>query len=297
MSQLSGIDLNLLVVLSTLLEEGGVTPAARKLHQTPSGVSRALSRLRDLFDDELFVRTGRGLSPTPRAEALAAPLARLLGDVDRLVHEAPSFDASRAERRFRIACVDYAQASLLAPLVNRLAEEAPHVELELHHRSPRSDRELDAATLDLSIFPRHASSAGVVWTPLYEERYVCVVAEDAPVRRLTTKRYAAMDHVLVAPRGERGGVVDEALAAEGLSRRVAVLVTSFLMVPHVLVGTARVAAVPRRWGAFLAEHYPLRLLTPPVKIRGFTMCMGWHEVFRADPAHRWLRSQVVAEVR
>lgn len=296
MTQLSGIDLNLLVVLSALLEEGGVTSAARRLNQTPSGVSRALARLRVLLDDELFVRTGRGLTPTQRAEALAAPLAQLLAEVERLVTSAPTFDPASSDRRFRIAGVDYVQAALLGPMIARFADEAPHVEIELHHRSPRTDRELDAGTLDLSIYPRHTSSAGVVWTPLYAEDYVCLVAADHPARRLTPKGYAALDHVLVAPRGERGGVVDDALAELEVTRRVSVLATSFLMVPHLLVGTARVAAVPRRWGRYLAANHPLRVLRAPVEIRGFTMSMGWHEIFRNDPAHRWLRTQVARAV-
>ncbi len=114
------------------------------------------------------------------------------------------------------------------------------------------------------------------------------------VRRLTVAGFAGMDHVLVAPRERSGGVVDDVLAGHGLVRRVTVQVATFLMVPYVLVGTRRIATVPARMAAHLARLHPLRLLTPPVAVPGFTMSQAWHEIHRHDPAHLWLRGRIAA---
>ena len=286
-------DLNLIVALDVLLEEGSATRAADRLGVTQSAVSRMLGRLRTAFRDPLFVRTARGLTPTRRALALSAPLRQAVRELERLVLEAPGFDPSVARRGFRIAAVDYAQVVLIAPLLARLASEAPQLDVEVRQPTAESERDLESGALDLLLMPRQPSGPGVVWTALHEAEYTCVVWQEHPVRRLDARAFAAMAHVLVTPR-ERpgGGAVDVALEEHGLARRVAVRVPTFLMVPYLLVGTDRIATVPTRIATELASRHPLRILPPPVEVAPFTLCQAWHEIHRHDPAHRWLREQV-----
>ena len=286
-------DLNLLLALDVLLEERSTTRAADRLGVTQSAVSRMLGRLRDACGDPLLVRTGRGLSPTRYALELAGPLRRRVVDLERLLLERPRFDPRRAERRFRIAAIDYAQVILLAPLLAKLEAEAPLVDVEIRQPSVEAERDLESGALDLLLMPRQPSGPGVVWSALNRDGYTCVVWRGNPCRRLTAARFAAMPHVLVAPRERPGGIVDVVLAQHRLARRVAVQVPSFLAIPFVLVGTRRIATVPTRMAAELVRRHPLRILTPPVDVPGFTMCQGWHEIHRNDPGHRWLREAVM----
>jgi LysR family transcriptional regulator, nod-box dependent transcriptional activator len=288
-------DLNLLLALDVLLAERSVTTAADRLGLTQSAVSRILGRLRSTFGDPLFVRTSRGLTPTRRALALAGPVRDAVAGLERLLLEKPDFRPERARRRFRIAAVDYAQVTLLARVWKRLASEAPFIDLEVRQPSAESERDLESGALDLLLMPRQASGAGIVWTPIVRDGYVCVVWKRHRCRRLSLAHFAAMEHVLVAPRGREGGVVDEVLAQNGLSRRVALQVATFLIVPYALVGSERIATVPQRMAEEFVRLYPLRILKPPLPIPGVVLCQGWHEIHRSDPGHRWLRQAVAAE--
>ena len=291
------VDLNLLRVLDVLLEEENVTRAAARLQLTQSAMSRSLARLRRLFGDELLLRTGRGMRPTARALQLRPRLREVVGEVDRLVSEAPRFEPATARRRFRIAAVDYAHAVLLAPLLRAAATEAPGLDWELLPSPRPAERALESGELDLSVEPRRTSGAGVVWSALLDERYTCLVWRGHPLRHLDRAGFAALQHVMVAPWGRPGGVIDEVLATSRARRRVAVQVPSFLLLPHVLVDTERIATVPRRIALLLAENHPLRVLEPPVRVPGFTLSLAWHEIHRHDPAHLWLRASVQREAR
>lgn len=288
-------DLNLLTALNILLEERNVTRAADRLGLTQSAVSRILGRLRATFGDPLFVRTSRGLAPTTRALEIAGPLRQNLDGLERLLLEKAGFDPATARRRFRIAAVDYAQVTLLAPLFRKLSIAAPQLEFEVRQPSLESDRDLDAGVLDLLIMPRQPSAPGIVWTPLYRDGYTCIVWDRNPARSLTPARFAAMEHVLVAPRERAGGIVDVVLEENGLTRRVAVQVPTFLLLPHILIGTQRIATIPIGMAAELARMHPLRIVKPPLQIPGFTMSLGWHEIHRNDAGHRWLREAFGSE--
>ena len=285
-------DLNLLLALDVLLAERSTTRAAARLGLSQPAVSRILGRLRTALDDQLLVRTARGLTPTRRALELAGPLRRTVGELERLMRDRPGFEPSAAVRRFRIAAVDYAQVLVLAPLLARLAREAPAIDVDVRQPAARSATDLESGALDLLLMPRQASGAGVVWTPLFQDRYVCLVWDRHPASRLGLREFGELPHVLVAPRERPGGVVDVALAAHRRVRRVAIQVPSFLVVPYLLVGTDRIATVPVRMAAELVRRHPLRTMAPPIAVPGFTLCAGWHEIHRHDPGHRWLRDAV-----
>src|SRR5690349_20611905 len=169
-------DLNLLIALNVLLEERNVTRAADRLGLTQSAASRMLGRLRATFDDPLFVRTSRGLTPTKRALDIAVSLQEHLFGLEKLLAEGDIFDPRAARRRFRVAAIDYVQATLLAPLIAKLQAQAPPIDFEIRQPSSDSERDLDAGVLDLLLMPQQASAPGVVWTPLYHDGYTCLVS-------------------------------------------------------------------------------------------------------------------------
>ena len=293
-TQFGGVDLNLLATLDVLLREETVSAAARRLGLSQSAVSRSLAKLRELFGDELLVRTGHGMRPTQRATELRAPLRRALAELGALLEPAPPFDPATAARRFVIAAFDYSQVTLIAPWTASLAPQAPAIDVVVRQLSLPGKRDLEAGTVDAYIAPRFRTAAGVVWTPLHDDDYVCLVWARHPVKRLSLARYAKLDHVLVAPSERPGGVVDQALAGHGLRRRVAVQVPNFLAVPYLLLGTERVATVPRRLALRLVEQHPLRLLPAPLELPLVRLSMAWHEIHRDDPGHAWLRAQLLA---
>ena len=228
---------------------------------------------------------------------IAGPLRQYLFGLEKLLVEGEAFDPWTAQRRFRIAAIDYVQATLLAPLVAKLQTQAPLIDFEIRQPSSDSERDLDAGVLDLLLMPHQQSAPGVIWTPLYRDGYTCVVWSRHSAHRLTLSVFAAMEHVLVAPRERAGGIVDAVLEKNGLSRRVAVQASTFLIVPYLLIGTTRIATVPERMAGELVRAHPLKMLKPPVAIPGFTMCQAWHEIHRNDPGHRWLREELVRASR
>jgi DNA-binding transcriptional LysR family regulator len=301
---LASLDLNLLVVLDALLAERHVTRAAARLGLTQPACSHALARLRRALGDPLLVRGPRNVMvPTARAEALAPGLrASLAGLATALRGEAP-FDPAAAERSFHVACGDYAELVLLAPLLGRLARKAPGVDVWMTPLALGRDdmvRQLATGAADLAVGPpRRDWPEGLYTRVLFEERFRCVMRRGHPAAKgaLTLARYCALSHLLVTPRGTPGSLVDDALAALGHTRRVAAAVPHFAVAPYVVAGSDLVAT--------LGEHVveagaaPLGLVVKPLPfaVPPFAITMTWHERVHRDPAQRWLREQIARAAR
>jgi DNA-binding transcriptional LysR family regulator len=291
---LRSVDLNLLVVLGALLETESVREAARRLALSPSATSHALRRLRDLFDDPLFVRAGRRLVPTPRAEALAPRVRALLEDAEGVLAADAPLDPSRLERAFTVATTDYAELEVLSRVGVRLAAEAPGVRL-LSRAVPGVTAALRDRAVDLGIgVVREGLPEEFRQEVLFHEDFVVLLAEGHPAleEELDAPTYAALGHVLVAPLGIPRGVVDERLAERGLTRRVARTVGSFLVAPHLLTGTGYVLTCPRRVADRFGARLGLVSRPPPIPLKGFDIRLLWHRRHDGDAAHAWLRQRI-----
>jgi DNA-binding transcriptional LysR family regulator len=291
---LAGIDLNLALVLDALLEERHVTRAAERLGITQSAASHALSRLRDVLRDPLLVRGPRGMVPTPRAEALAPVIRRSLGDLSAAFADDTRFDPATAKLTVRIATSDYIEFAILPTLVAQLAKLAPGIDVWVHAFNDRGD-DLASGAVDLALAPKGTMrGAGVFEKTLFADNFRAVMREDHPLAggRMTLARYCAADHVMVAPGGRPGSFVDDALARLGRSRRVAVAVPHFLVVPHLLVESDLIATLATRIADRVADRFGLVTMPPPIDIPDFTIAAAWHERTHHDPALRWLREQL-----
>src|SRR5262245_18228673 len=217
---LPGMDVNLLIALDGLLREAHVTRAARRVGLSQSAMSHALARLRRVLDDPLLVRTSRGMTLSPRAQRMAAPLAEALAALDGVVGAPAPFEPRELQREFRIAAIDCAQLVIVPALQTAVAKSAPGVELVGMLFGDSVERGLADGSIDLAIgLRRDAPSFGQI--DLLLERFVCVVRQRRRVgKTLSVKRYAAMPHVLVSPRGRVPGAVDTALKKRGLTRKV-----------------------------------------------------------------------------
>jgi DNA-binding transcriptional LysR family regulator len=292
---LSSIDLNQLVVLRALLHERHVTRAATRVGLSQSATSHALSRLRELFGDPLLVRRGRTLELTPRASRLLPLLQRGLSDLHSAVTAEPSFDPTTAQRTFTIGMADYIQALLMGPLLRELAKQAPGVDLAVVV-FPNITELVDAGAIDLVLNVTLPEARALSSRPLFVEEFVCMVRKGHPQigKTMTIAQYLAHRHVVVAPTGTPGSVVDSALEARGLARRVALRVTNFLIAPVVVSQTDFINTMPRRLARALAKTYPVRLVPPPIALPAFDFGMYWHPRNDHDPAQRWVRDLVAS---
>lgn len=294
---LEEMDMNLLLVLDALLATKSVTAAAKRLRLSQSATSHALARLRALLGDALLVRGGGGLVPTVRAEQMTAGVRTAIAALREAVAPPVPFDPATARRAFTIGSADYAALVLFPTLLARIADDAPGVDIVL--RSERGDGidDLIEGTSDVALAPILPTNErpGIHARALFDERHVCIVRRDHPAlgRRWTPESFARMRHAFIAPRGRPGGAVDDALAALGLRRRVALLLPQFLAAPFVVAQTDLVLTVPERVARTFATSLPLAIVPPPLDLPGFTMAMLWHDRLHDDAAHRWLRQYIV----
>ncbi len=286
---LGNVDLNLLVTLDALLREGSATKAARRLTKTQSAISHALARLRDTFDDPLFVRVGPTLRPTPRAESLRAPLAEILDRALNLIGAAEDFDPARLERTFAIGSNDLLENVAFPALLDELMSIAPRVSIIARPTGDEIERSLQTRSVDIAFITRLHTEAGVVIEHLFDDKLELLLRKGHPALRkpIDLDAYCALQHVLVAPRGHAGGPVDDALEKRGRKRHVAFRTPSFTAALRVVAATDLVCALPSRY----ARTAPGVIVTRPLPVPEFKHAfrLAWSAALDADPAHRWFR--------
>lgn len=292
----SRLDLNLLRVLLALQEERHVTRAAARLGLTQSAVSNALRRLRATFQDELFLRTPQGMEPTALACELAAPIAAALDAVQAALVQNRPFAPDTATEHFTIGASDYAEFVLAPRLVSALQREAPGVSVVFRH----VDRDVAAALLDedrvhLAIGTLSEPPVRMTRTMLMRDGYAVMMRRDHPAARaLDLETYLAWPHLLVSPVASATGAVDRALAALGRRRRLAVIVSHYLVVAPMLAGSDLICTLTQRLAHPLAAGFGLAVRPLPA---GLTLApqptsLMFHNRHAQRPAHRWLRRLV-----
>jgi len=293
MTDIRALDLNLLKALDALLDTRSVTAAAARLSLTQPTVSGMLARLRDTFDDPLFVRAQRGIMPTPRAEALAVPLKAALAEIEAILQPI-AFDPARAERVVSIAATDYAQRVLILPFLALLRREAPGIRVSVRPVDARAMvAQMERGTLDLALTTPDAAAETLRARHLFDERYVCVLRVGHPAAEtLDLDRFCALDHAIMSHDGTRfSGATDLALHGVARSRRVVASVPNFTILVDLVKTTDCCALLPFR----LVRAEPgLILAEPPLAIPGFTKVLAWHERTQADPSLRWVRERLAA---
>jgi DNA-binding transcriptional LysR family regulator len=296
---ISRADLNLLVVFDALLRARSVSGAARTLSMSQPATSAALNRLRRMFGDPLFVRTARGIHPTPYAEGMAAPLAAVLDRIRSDLLQQPTFDPTTATHSVTFAMHDIGELVFLPRLIDRLAQIAPgvhvhSVNLPAQHLEPA----LRAGDVDLVLgyFPE-LTSAALFQQRLFAHSFVCIVRADHPTigAELTRRQFAEGWHAIVHAVGQLNDSLEAELTAQGLTRRVRVRIEHYLAVPTILSESDLIFTVPYAIGASLAKLADIKLVRPPFKAKPRVVRQHWHSRFHNDAANRWLRS-VVAEL-
>lgn len=293
---LRNVDLNLLAVLEVLLQEQSVTKAAMRIGRSQPAMSRALARLRETFDDPLFVVVGRSLVPTPRAEELQVQLASVLDDIRNLMEPA-GFDPAKATNTFRINAPDATVYLMLGKFLARVAAEAPSMNVAISSAAGSQLAALEAGDIDLAVDTFIDAPSGFHRQSLFESPLVAVVRAGHPAldRTFDAGAFVSWPHVWVDTATSRA--LDAQLAQRDINRRVSVRVSSFFTGAVTVEQTDYIMVLPKEVAARAAEMADVVILPLPVAMPRLTLDQLWHPRLQHDPSHIWLRGAIAETAR
>ena len=289
-NDLRAVNLNLLKAFDALLTEGAVTRAGARIGLSQPAMSGALVRLRDLFDDRLFVRTPGGMEPTARARELAAPIQRALREIKDALWNCREFDAARARRTFVVGMTEYAEIALVERLAELLRQQSESIDLRLRSVAKVEYLELlDDGGIDAFVGHADQVPPHFISSPLLKDPLVLLARRDHPIFKTAVgmEDLVKWPQVLVSPTGEAEGAVDPILKRKGFERRIAMTVGSYLGIPLALQKSDLTSNVPQQITARLSKVLPLRSAALPFH-HVVTSDIVWNSRNSADQAHKWL---------
>jgi DNA-binding transcriptional LysR family regulator len=291
---LQSFDLNLLVVLHTLLAERSVSKTAERLHLSQPATSAALNRLRKALNDPILVRDGLRMVPTPRAEQLSEPIQAILTAIEQTLAVPQPFDPSTIDRTFKVATNDYGTFVLVPMLMQRLESIAPGISLEIWEIAQDVEAALRQGDVDLVVADAWTLRHCKCTETLFSETFTCLVRQEHPRihTQLTLADYIKENHALVSSRGRVMGNVDAVLSQQGLQRHVAVTLPHVLSIPALIASTDLIVTLATRIAKHLATDYTLKTFSPPILLDSFEIVMAWSNRMTNDIAIQWLRSEL-----
>lgn len=300
MRNLNDVDLNLLRVFQTIMEERSLTVAAGRLTITQPAVSYALARLRKLFGDALFVRTPEGMMPTQTAERLAHHVNRALAAVRDALNETEPFNPATSEREFRLCMSDIGEQVFLPALCERLQHIAPRIKLssELVPIAMVEER-MRLGQLDFAIGNLPTLKATTHYKSLFHEQYACMTRkrEGLPAKVLSIEEFLAMPHVSVTSTDSSHVAIEDTLASRGLNRHIALRVPHFTVVPQILRRTGWMVTLPKGVAHALNHSRDFVIYPLPVEMPGFESTVHWHRAYDADTGNQWFRAFLFETLR
>jgi DNA-binding transcriptional LysR family regulator len=296
--ELKDVDLNLLVVFNELLTERRVSAVAAKLGLSQPAVSNILNRLRKLLGDELFLRTSRGMEPTPYALQLAEPIGYALTTIHGALNERTVFAPATSSRRFTLGLSDMGEVSFLPRLIERLDELAPDVSISTV-RGRREDlaEAMEAGSVDLALGTLSQLPAGFFQRRLFVQRYVCMFRKGHPLDKgtITQEEYCAAHHLVVMPPGSAHAQVSDFIERRGIKRNVRLTVSNYTPVGYILgAGNSKlVATVPESYAVRCIEPFGLSYVAHPFHVPQISVNLFWHAKFHRESGNMWLRQLLV----
>ncbi|MCK0068933.1 MULTISPECIES: LysR family transcriptional regulator [Kordiimonas] len=294
---LAGIDLNLLLVFDAVMKERNATRAGMAIGMSQPAVSNALNRLRHIMKDDLFVRGPDGMRPTSRAQELANPIRHALAEIEEALNPA-SFDPANAERTFVIATTDYASMTLMPYLASYISDEAPKVNIHTIPIQGRLYEKLDSQEADFGITALSETPERFGRMDMHSDEFVVMMRPDHPLARhknsIPLEEYSAARHLLVTPRGDARGFMDEQLEKRGLKRQISMTINSFGPGPMIVMSSDLILTIPSRMAGKCAQFFDLHIMPspiqPPKELTGGVMI--WHNRLTNHPAHTWFRQLI-----
>lgn len=296
--EISRLDLNLLVVFATIYREGTLTRAAASLFLSQPALSHSLARLRDQFDDPLFVRRGNRMVATARAEQLIVPIREALETLEQGLAGKRSFDPAHTDREFRIGLRDVLEATALPRLLAALNTEAPAVRIN----STRVDRremetELANGRLDMAVDVLLPLEPDIHRRHISQDRLMVVAREDHPAikrGKLDLKTYLACGHVLVSSRRRGPGLEDLELSRDGLERKIVLRCQHYFAASRAVENSDLLLTMPEQYALLANAGYKTRLYPTPFPSPNLDVYLYWHKSREDEPANRWMREMLVS---
>ncbi|HGM5582969.1 TPA: LysR family transcriptional regulator [Pseudomonas putida] len=290
-------DMNLLVALDALLDEGSVVGAAQRMNLSPAAMSRTLGRIRDALGDPILVRAGRGLVPTPRALALRDQVRALVEQAGQVFNSGEDVNLGNLERAFNIRTNDLFIALYGARLLHMMQAQAPHTVLRFVPEAHGDDMVLRHGQIDLVVSSSIELGPEIKVQSLFDTHFVGLARADHPIfdDEITPARFAAYPQISVSRRGRANGPIDVELSNQGVQRRVALITPSFHSAMFSLHESDLILPMPANiLGSVLKFGLPLRSFQIPLMLERVRVMQAWHPRFDNDPAHRWLRRTLKA---
>ena len=290
---LSDKDLNLFVVFDVIYTERNLTKSGEVLGITQPAVSNALSRLRENFNDELFVRTSKGMVPTPVAENMVNDIRQALDLIRNSISESETFNPKTAKATFRISIGDTSEYRLLPQLIKNISNLAPGVDVE-SYLTPRLEtpKELAAGNIDFAIDPPIHSDPNLRNKKIYQDDYVLVVNKKHPIakkKKISLEDYLNLSHIHISKRASGLGHVDTTLNRLGLTRRIALKAQHFLVAPYIIDQSNLAMTTIKSF----SRGRELKVFQLPFKINPLVLHLYWHVNKDMDPANKWMRELIL----
>ncbi|MGO4326712.1 LysR family transcriptional regulator [Cupriavidus sp. 2TAF22] len=289
------IDLNLLVVFNELLQARRVSAVADSLGTSQPAISNALNRLRKLLGDELFLRTSRGMVPTPYAESLAGPISDALAAIHQTLNARTTFNPASSTRAFTLAMTDIGEIYFLPELMKTLSAVAPGVTIStVRNHTVNLREEMESGRVDLAIGFLPDLKAGFFQRRLFRQRYVCLFRRGHPLARegMSLRAFSHAEHVAIVADGTGHGVVDEVIQRAGVARKLRLRVPHFVALGHILQTSDMVAVVPEAYANRTLQPFGLETAPSPVKIPDIVINVLWHAKNNREPGNQWLRQLI-----
>jgi DNA-binding transcriptional LysR family regulator len=298
-TNLRNVDLNLLLIFETVFAAGSISGAAQQLSLTQPAVSNALARLREHFDDPLFVREGRGVKPTSRSQQMIEPVREALQLIRRQFDGDHVIDLATYKRHFRVVVIDPLEALMMPGLLREITRRAPHIVVE--NRPPTLTNlaaEIVAGTIDLACYTYPSSTPGLVIESIGPVDYVVIARKGHPAigKTLSVKTFMSLGHVGLIDELRAHANVHRDVTTRAGQRRMVYLINKIWSIPPIVGNTDLVAVIPRRFAEWVAPIYGLSIHAPPVPIANQDFHMIWHQKNNDDPGHQWLRQTIMASM-
>jgi len=289
---MNNLDLHVLRMLDEIYKTRSLSRTANRLGLSQPGVSMSLARLREHFEDPLFIRVGHEMRPTALAEGMRENVAAAIVALETTLNYRLHFDPATTARVFRVAVTDIGQIVMTPRLLKTFWSLAPRAAIEFVHISDRTPELLEAGEVDLAVGPVPNVPDGFFRQAVYQESFVCLARAAHPriTGRLTLGDFRREAHVVVVTSSATHVAIEKALEERKIRRRVAVRLPNFLMVSQLVASTDHLSLLPKRAGLAMAAAMPaVAAHRPPLQLPGHTVLQYWHRRQSQDPSNRWLR--------
>lgn len=292
---ISKFDLNLLVIFNTIYEEKSLTRAGQRLHLTQPAISHSLNRLRSAFNNQLFIRHGYQMVPTPLAEKISLHVQEILVLTEDILTGLETFDPSESQRTFQIGVQDYPSVVVMSPLMEIVNKSAPGLNIKTSHLR-KEDRKiaLEKGKLDIVIGVRQEFGSNINQQYLFSDREVCIMRKDHPNigSTLSLEQYSAAEFIGLSISEYEEQAIDIKLKEMGIKRNIRLIVENEVTIPQLVAKTDFVANVTELIAKSFAAFLPVKVMSLPIPINNIKFYQYWHARHQNDPAHMWMRQNI-----